>query len=297
MKNYKIISPYDYLAIIDNKEVFVEQGQTLEFENNTSLSIYPCKENSTAFSFNLENSQDCDFFSTSKLDDNKIFYFEDGNICKNYFISTLTIDDHECKFEIGEEKIVITYLNYKKELHLSNKFDKYQVGSMSSSAYILLTSKESQTLFIFDCKRGKINLLQGDQIKINSTNILSTKNLDNIARHTIEEEYLVTDDGLIRKTKNINYQNGRPITVTTPQVVPYAFLEALSLGDLELASSYLDLSMRRQIDNEHLKEYFGEILSFSPITTSQYLVVTRNEKRIFNFVLTENKITEIEKQD
>jgi len=121
-----------------------------------------------------------------------------------------------------------------------------------------------------------------------------SKTLDNIARHIVEEEYIITNQGLVKKSQAINYANGRPIIVTAKEVIPYAFLQALQVGDISLASSYLDISMRRKIDDEHLKEYFGEIQSFYAIDLQTYFVKTRDSKDIYKFTLIDNKICEID---
>ena len=295
MKSYKIISPYDFLAISQNNQTFVEAGQVLEMQESTLLSIYPTNaKNKIAFTLNPSTDNDSNFFLSVVSDDQKYFYLTQGMSLENFAVSTLSINNNECKFEIGQDKLTISYSQYKKVLVLQKKFDKYQVGSMANFAYILFTSKEEQNLILFDTKSGQIKMLSGDQIKLTTSSILLNKNLDNIARHILEEEYLVTNDGLVKKTNSLQYQNGRAVIATSAQVIPYAFLEALSLEDLELAKSYLDLSMRRQVDDEHLKEYFGKITAFYPISTNTYLVKTNEGKKIYKFILADNKISEIE---
>ena len=104
---------------------------------------------------------------------------------------------------------------------------------------------------------------------------------------------MVTADGIVKRASQIDYSGGRPIVCTVPETVPYAFLEAIQVGDYSLASSYLTLAMKREVDEEHLAEFFGEILYFYPIDLTHYAVKTKQEKRVFEFTLRDNKIEEI----
>ena len=108
----------------------------------------------------------------------------------------------------------------------------------------------------------------------------------------MHEEYNVTAQGIILNSKQIDYQNGRPVLCSAPQIVPYAFLQAIEVGDFDLASSYLDVPMRRRVDKEHLESFFGKIKNFLQIDNDIFAVFG-NEKSLFKF--TENKISEIDK--
>lgn len=295
MKNNIVISAYDFLAVADKKELFVEAGQRLQIQEEKPISIYPCgQQKSMAFILDFQAQQNSNFYYVIDNNDDRIFYLTNGAYCQNFIIATQNINGNDCKFELGEKEMTISYLQFKKVLHLQNAFEKYQTGIMGDNVYILLTSTYKQDLILFNTISGKVEILSGDRIQITSANILLSKTLDNIARHIVEEEYIITNQGLVKKSQAINYANGRPIIVTASQVVPYAFLQALQVGDISLASSYLDISMRRKIDDEHLKEYFGEIQSFYAVDLQTYFVKTRDSKDIYKFTIIDNKICEID---
>lgn len=298
MKKNVVISSYDFLAIAGKKEYFIEAGQRLELEETSQLSIYPCThQRAMAFILNLNQERDSNFYNVINCKDEKIYYLSNGAFCKNYIIATQTINGNDCRFELGENQVIINYLQHKKVLTLSNNFQKYQTGIMGDCVYLLLTSTSQQDLILFNSSTARVDLLSGDRIRITSANILLSKSIDNIARHIIEEEYIITNDGLVKNSQAINYASGRPIIVTASQVIPYAFLEAIQVGDISLASSYLDVSMQRKIDDEHLKEYFGEIQKFYPLDLNTYIVKTREGSELYKFIIEDGKICEIENID
>ncbi len=296
MKKYRLLSNYDCLVIENNKEIFLAKGQILEFDSAENLSIYPTSsnKNNIPFKLNLSNNSDSDRYIVAENNNIRTFYLLQGFICENFIISTLEIANDICKFEIGETSLSLTYKHYKKNIQLPGEFSSFKTGILSNCCYCLLTSQKKETLIIFNTKTGKTDLLIGDEINITNNNILVRKNFENIAKHTQESEYVVTTDELTLKSQNISYQNGRPIISTTAQTIPYAFLEAVQVEDYELAFSYLDLSMKRQIDKNHLKEYFGSIKTFFALDTITYAVKNQTEKNIYKFTLTENKISEID---
>lgn len=297
MEKIKITASYDCLITSKEQQLFVKEGQSVYCKDNEILSIYPTGKTKQKVSFCLDTSHatDTQFFKVATLNEKKVFFLTNGQICESRQISILKIDQQPCKIEIGKNLIEIEYGHNKKIVSLSESYNKYNVGVLSTNAYILLTNENKQELLFYSTKNNEVEAIEGDEIKISSNLITLTKNLENIARHIIQQEYLATEEGLIKKDSHIDYHNGRPIICTVPQTVPYAFLQAMEVGDLQLASSYLDLPLRRRIDQQHLQQYFGQIQQFFHIEKEKYLVLSLNEKQIYNFCLNDNKISEIEK--
>ena len=293
MKSIKIISSYDCVVVCGQEQKFIEKGQIIVLDRDDIISIYPTQKG-ISFCLNTKDDKDCQFFKIIDAPSCKIFYLESGVLCENYMISTLSIMGNPCKVELGNKNINIEYLQFKKNIELPFKFDSYKMGAISSYVYVLLTNESCQNLILFDSENGKIENYYGDEIKIFGNRFTIAKNLDNIARHVLHEEYNVTAQGIILNSKQIDYQNGRPVLCSAPQIVPYAFLQAIEVGDFDLASSYLDVPMRRRVDKEHLESFFGKIKNFLQIDNDIFAVFG-NEKSLFKFTLTENKISEIDK--
>lgn len=296
---YRIIPAYECLIINGQNQIFLQEGEILELDSPELLSIYPTQNNRINYAFNINLANANDSVRYQKIEHNDIvdYFLTNGISCENYIIVPVMLNDKVCKFELSESAITIKYNQTKKKINLSSKYTKYKTGILSNCSYCLLTCSAKENLIIFDSLSNTVTSLSGDQIKINSNNIVVSQSLDNIARHTIQTEYIVTNDGLTQTTKQIGYQAGRPVVVTVPETMPFAFLEAMSLQDTELAQSYLDISMKRKVDSEHLKAYFGEILSFHAIDIQTYLVKNKTDKKIYKFVMNENKITEIYQPD
>lgn len=296
---YRIIPAYECLVISGQEQIFLQEGEILEFDNPVLLSIYPTQNNriNYAFNLNLASTSESVRYQVVQHDNQVDYFLTNGISCENFIIVPVTINDNICKLELSENRVTIKYKQHKKKINLASKFTKYKTGILSNCVYCLLTCTAKENLIIFDTISGKVTSLNGDEIKINTNNIVLTENIDNVARHVIQTEYVITAEGLTETSKQISYQAGRPVIVTIPQTMPYAFLEAISVQDTELAFSYLDISMKRKVDSQHLLAYFGQIQNFHAIDTKTYLVNTTESKKIYKFITNDNKITEIYQPD
>lgn len=296
MKSIKIIPSYNCIVVGQDGQLYLEQGQVLSLPRDQILSIYPTeKSENLAFRLDTSTNDSTCFFDALSFEEQKIFVLLDGNLCQNFQVHKLNINGEVCTVEVGQKQATIKYLQTKKTISLPMRYSSYKVAAQGGYVYILLTDRLKQDLLLFNTSSARLSHISGSQISINGNKVFVTSELENISRHIVSEEYLL-DDELKLLDKSISYQS-RQITVQAKEVVPYAFLQALQVGDGPLASGYLDLPLRRQIDNPHLLSFFGDITAFFALDKQTYYVKAQSQSGIFKFLMQDNKISEIEKLD
>lgn len=294
MQSVKIISSFPCLVVCQGQQVFLDMGQQLLLDEEKTLAVYPTTKGGISFCIDTDATEDCQFFNVFTLDECKIFYLTSGTYCEKILVSNITLNDSTCRLELGSNFLNIEYLQFKNKIFLEQNFDRYNIETHSNFVYVLLSSAQSQKLILFNGETGKVKVIDGDEIKINGTDIVSLKNYDDIARHTIQRQYSLTQDGILQRGQQIDFQSSRPVTCQIPQTIPFAFLQAVFVEDFALAMSYLDISMRRQTNEESLKAFFGKITDFFQVEDFTFATCGQ-DKAIFKFLIDENKIVDIDK--
>lgn len=295
MKNFYIHTPFDCLIICNKEQTYLQAGQILQFDVAQTLSIYPTEnnKNNIAFILDLNHKEDDSRYLYVNFDNEEHFYLKSCQVCQNYILSKAATSNNTCQFEIGENNLIMTTPNFKKKLNLSKNYESFQTGAIGEFFYCILSNKEEEKLILLSTS-GDIETFTGEKISLTHNSFTLSQSIDDIARHTIDEEYMIVGDKIIDKNRQIGYQLGRAVIANAEQVIPYAFLEAVKFKDFELAFSYLDITMKRQLDKAHLEEFFGQIQEFYAINNENYLIKNKNDKKVYRFVLNENKISEIE---
>lgn len=288
MKVFNIKSNYECLIKDGDEESLLSANETLQIEGNKKLLVYPLGTNRRVLPFSIDTNllSNCSFYNFAELDDNTtLICLAKQDVCESYSVTKLKIDGKDCIFEVGENKVTACYNNWKKVINLSQKFDSYNIQHKEDIVFIKLSSTATQQIYAFNINSGKVRLFSGDNIIINKQGFV----VENKAQ---KSTYSISAEGL--KLGNVSCENVEQDSPLVEETIAYQFLNALKLGNTDLAYSLCSEKLQNNISRESLKNYFGEIASFFYITPYKYAVQTVKELNVYNFNILNKKIVEIE---
>lgn len=160
-------------------------------------------------------------------------------------------------------------------------------------SYIMLLNKKLQLLF--DC--------YADKIEISDSQIITLNHAHDIAQHGKVTEYSISN-GNVKKEKTYTvYTQNTPTIPANSYAIPYAFLQAVSLDDFSLARSYMHPTLNQTLQNDNIRNFFGNFTDFTPAFTHENdcisLIYPGNPRFVKNyrFTLGNNLIKNIESLD
>lgn len=133
------------------------------------------------------------------------------------------------------------------------------------------------------------------QIEKTENNIKALKNLNNTLKHG-----KVFDVDLKTSTvTNYNVYLEEFLSLSEQNLIPLSFLEAIKEEDFKIAMTYLDPKLN-DVTEEKLKQYFDGIdeiyynCYYLKQDVCNYIIISKNSTKNFNFYMVNNKIAEIE---
>lgn len=206
--------------------------------------------------------------------------------------NVVAVNENSCYISIYENTI-LKYSCTSETLEKVNVSVKNNVlcfkGYTKKHDYflLLLNTKDYTPIYNSVCHK----------IEENDSNIKTLKFANDIAKHGIVTEIK------LGATPDVNsylvYANNDAVTISEPKLVPYAFLEAIKIGNLTLARRYLSSTLSGSASDAHLKHYFGNIseIHYNCFNNNANLLnytIFNDSYHNFNFSVMNNKIEEIE---
>lgn len=178
--------------------------------------------------------------------------------------------------------------------HLSTSELINNVKLKAIDGYCILSGKISNSkdyLMIFNSKKN-ILLLENtfDKVEFSSGQIKAMKNNNSISGYGKVYEFSFAS----KKLSSYSIYLHKTIkSFSTPELIPYAFLESIKYGDFKTAKKYLNDD---NIDSEQIKNFFGEIqeIHFNPYSQDINYTIKSNSFKSFTFSIDNGKIAEIE---
>ena len=208
---------------------------------------------------------------------------------------SMSIINNNVNITNGQQNFNYTLQTPLKNAKLQKIDDFYAILGKNelNLSYIMLFNDKLQ--FLFDCS--------ADKIELTNSSIITLNNAHNIARHGQVTEYSF-QKGTVTKEKSYTvYTQNSPTQPANIYAIPYAFLQAVSLADYSLARSYLHPTLNQTLQNDNIRNFFGDFVDITPPITQTHdyvaIVYTGNPQfvRKFHFELNNNLISNIESID
>lgn len=208
----------------------------------------------------------------------------------NYYVSIIT--DTITRINIFSGASIVFTLNITTTLQDAQ-------AELKKDLIIIKGIVDTDTYYLLVIDSSNFSILHNDishSIEINENFYQSLKKLNNISHHAIVNKIDFENKSL---DKFYVYEDNYATPPNDELIIPRAFLECVIIQDIELAKSFLSPNYSNtQIIQ--FQNYFGNIkeiyLNRHLIKQSKinYTIFTNNKYKNYNFVMVDNKISDIE---
>ena len=293
MKIYKIRSDYDCLVKSKDSDIILDSNSQIVFDTPEQVLVYPLSLDALTFPFviDLASEKKSPFFQRFNLKDCDLIYIFSRTYIKNEIIENLTLNQNECQVFVSQSSITFQTKKYRKTFCLSENFENYNIETKDDLVLLKLTGK-AEYLWAFNADTGSLNYLQGEKIEKIDNNIFVTNSLNKISYHSIYQTYEISNNQILKKSENLK-SNFEDSIIRNPNLIPFAFLEAVEIEDLNLARRYLCEKLAKEASNEHLQKFFGRFTKIMPLDDGKIGLVEKEKLKIITFTIKDNQIIDI----
>lgn len=206
-----------------------------------------------------------------------------------------TNDFFAVRFESGEKKIDLKF--NQKIFDVSHKLCGEKIllyAKTAGDTYVLAVVK-------FDGKEyKKLVLEEVDKLYATRDSIKTYKDARDLLRHGHTTTYVLSPEFHLQK--DLVYSTEEIPTITDENLIPFAFFDAVSYQNYDLAREYLCDDIKKDLDDKHFKDFFGDFIyvthSFSAVPPSEeillvYESVDKKFARRVNLKISNGKICDI----
>lgn len=174
---------------------------------------------------------------------------------------------------------------------------EYDFLTVFNKPALKVTQKDQEQLFVFCAERQEFDSFAG-QISVGETIEVTTPCHD-YAGQAHAKTFVYEGDQLVCQSDELLFLHQNPFVANNPQVIPFAFFEAIREQNFLLAKNYLSPALASKVSMEMLQEYFGEFNKIKPYNffkdKGYYVCVVNKEKaKVFRIKMLGNKIDEME---
>lgn len=208
----------------------------------------------------------------------------------------------------GVFRLEIFVRNKRFSFELSHKITQHKITEFTKDEvrFVLLegkTPKNQAYLMVLSNFFCNLELI-ADFIEHTQSEITSLTHQLDIASHGVVRKYEIQGKRFALTEEYTVFLDTAPHLPTDPKTVPWAFMEALNLGNLSLARSFLEKELSSSLTDEHLKTFFGDYEEIQwnryRESTNTLCVIYAGNPRVvqtFEFEINNNKICNITKKD
>ena len=140
--------------------------------------------------------------------------------------------------------------------------------------------------------------LFADLIECSHNKITTLSKQNDIAKHGIVSVYVLDKNEFKLKEEYTVFLDKTPYLTIDPKIIPWAFAECLNIGDLKLARKYLSEELNIMLDDEHLKNFFGDYEEikwncYKNMANTLCFIYKEHKTKTYKFEIDKNKITNI----
>ncbi len=281
-----IYSAYDCLIKGDNWQENLDQNQNLSLENcPKKLWVYPLSRGKVAFEIDLLNPESV-FYRIVKKQEKTLIFLIDGISAQNVKVFEISADGQKCKIEIERERVIFSSTGNKKIISLGGQISGGTCGAFYHIAYAKVGCKGGEYLLAYNTKTAVAKAFCGERIALTEEGFIVTITPQNYEDAT--QEYVVTKAGLKLKKQNFSSLGSPP-----QHSIVFQFMSAVKLGDLQSAFSMLSHTLKEDLSEGQLKEYFGEITYLYPLDQTTIFAISNGKNVIYTFSISNGLICEI----
>lgn len=212
-------------------------------------------------------------------------------------MQAIIFDDGVFNIEITTKEKVFRYA--LKEKIYNTKCEYFEKNNHTFLFFSGKTQKNQDFLVVFNNFFCNLEIY-ANVIEHSQNEIKALTNQNDIAQHGIVQKYALNQNEFVLSDEYTVFLNNEPTYVNTPELIPWAFCEAVNISNIKLARFYLDSTLNTILSDEHILTFFGD---YEEIKWNKYgkennticFLYGQQEKtcKKYVFELKENKITNI----
>lgn len=290
--NSKVLNNNNYM------ELSMQQGET------AFVRVYPINSNVNCIPYVVKIKQNAGNVTTNQT-------------CAKVFKLNNIYEIHLVPFKINKNNIAtkqkLNIGTVANTVYISNNEVLFENNDGLANVKIAISDAEIKTLnnsicvhgkldnngevcVIYNTELNKINELYGTQIEVDEDCIKVLKKHPTIIGHVTLKEYIIENNILTLRNEELYYQNEQQKSNIANEIIPLAFLQAISVKDFISAKRYLSQNLNEILTAEKLESFFGEFQSIQMSVNSSnvYNVYTQENCKQFAFTMSGGVITDIE---
>lgn len=307
-----VVSEFDAILMIEGENFVLDantQSVEIEFEEKFEVSGFVYSQNNKCLPYGfLVKKTNEDFKCESKHV--QLYQVSDNTFqmrLKKFKLNQLGFEK-TYKKEIGDFSLMLfqaqTSLFVVKEKERINFFETQKeleelaFDLIKNVPFFVANVKKDKFICVFCPFNQKFYAFNAIKVKIDEDKIEIIENLFSHAGHGRKIVLTVKDNNEIVLNEELLYLNQKPEIASNLKVVPFAFFESVRLKDYDLAKTYLSSTLKNALNEEILKEYFGDFVKVVPNNYSLkngffVSVLTKSYCKVFAFKFEGGKINDI----
>ncbi len=282
-----IYSSYPCYVKIENKTLEITQNEHIECDlNESDIIVKPLKNYGEPFIIDIENPSPR--YRIIKRDDKILIFILDGFLVENILCQSFEHGSIKSSIEAGSKQIIFSGNSHKKVIHFSSPIEEIKIGAFLFINYATFKSENESKLIAYNPKKNTAKTFSAESIELNNDGFTLIKR--DFAYNKIKLDYYVDSEGLKLKNKDFDAS----ILSSPNETIPYKFMNSIKLQDYQSALSYFSNSLSQKLNENALKEYFGEITYFYMLDPLSCFAISNGNNLIFDFTLSSDKISDIQ---
>lgn len=220
-------------------------------------------------------------------------------VCED--INVLIFDDGILSLEITTKNKVYKYPLSQRVYDY--KFMFYIQNETQFLIFEAKTLKNQQFLLVFSNFFCNLEIV-ADFIERTKTQITALNYQCDIARHGVVQKFKLDENHFVLCDEYTVFVDNHPHRPTDPKLIPWAFAEAINLGDTNLARTYLETSLSTLLSDKQLLSFFGDYVeikwnNYTCEENTLCFIYDGNPRisKTFRFEICGNKISNITQLD
>lgn len=283
MKKLLLKTTYPCLVKTDHMSCELDKNDTLEIEDEEFLFVYPQNGN-IPFYIDIKAERENQFVSIIKHNGSTIFLLEQTSRVQIEQKEEFNFSGKTCKVFIGESRINFETANKKLTYSWNNKCNNYQ--TFKHKNYVCLQFEKD--FFAYNVDKNKLSHFSGDQLAFENGVLTITKNFHDSMNREKHSVYNLNNETLLDEE---NFVSDR--ISSHEELLPFKVMESIQAKDYAFALSCLSEELKSQLDDTSLNDFFGNISSFLPLGTNDFLTLSPKGKNYVKFDISKDKIVDI----
>lgn len=280
---YFLKSSYPCLIKTQNECLEINENDMIEIENEDVIFIYP-QSQKIPFYINLKAPIENENFSILKHQDRTIILLEKTPLFNLTVKERLNISGKTCEVSLCGHVLSFETDERKLSYICPHPCKNYKIFKQKNFAFVQFEND----LYIYSTNKHKLTHISGDEFELENNQLTVKKNINDSLSRQKNATYRFDSDIVLEK-ENFMYQQAQ----NKKELLPYRVMESIKAKDYGFVINSLTEKLKEEISVDQLKSFFGNVTSFLPLTTTEYITLSQNQKNYVSFSLLGDKIDDI----